>query len=266
MSSIYIVDSFTNKAFCGNPAAVHVVAELEDNGRMQRIAQEMNLSETAFVAFDGVNDVHPIRFFSPKMEIPLCGHATLAAAKVLFEISSDTSLTFENGDGIKLQVSQIANQIEMQFPLYELEDAIAPRPLLSALGVQEVAYCGLNRETKILMLELGSTEELCRLEPDFRALVSAHNAINGVVVTARSKGEFDFYSRYFWPWSGGDEDPVTGGTHTFLAKHWSDRLRKSKLRSFQASRRGGQMVVEISKDSLLIRGEAVIVLRGSLFA
>ena len=264
MNSIYIVDSFTDKAFSGNPAAVQLVAKLEANDRMQSIARELNLSETAFVAYDEAEDVHPIRFFSPKMEIPLCGHATLAAAKVLFEISGNASLAFENGNGLKLQAVRVANQIEMQFPLYELEEAAAGEPLLAALGIREVAYCGFNRETKILMLELASTEEVCRLEPDFQALIAANDSINGVVVTAKASDEFDFYSRYFWPWSGGDEDPVTGGTHTFLAKYWSGKLGKSKMRSFQASIRSGQMEVVVLEESLLIRGEAVMVLKGSL--
>ncbi|MFN3193084.1 MAG: PhzF family phenazine biosynthesis protein [Aureliella sp.] len=264
MNDIFVVDSFTDRAYRGNPAGVRLVGELEADARMQNIAQELNLSETAFVAYDREKEVQPIRFFSPKMEIPLCGHATLAAAKVLFETEGWESLTFENVDGLKLNVTKVADQIEMQFPIYRIRDASAPSALLAALQVQKVVYCGFNEETQILMLELTTTEEVCRLKPDFRALLSAHDSINGVVVTAQADDKFDFYSRYFWPWSGGDEDPVTGGTQTFLASYWSRRLGKSKLRSYQASQRGGQIEVEVTNKSLWIRGAAVIVLQGNL--
>lgn len=264
----FIVDSFTSEAFKGNPAGVHLTREPLSELRMQSIASELNLSETAFVQIDEAAECSrplPIRYFSPKMEIPLCGHATLASAKVLFETTDRTTVTFENIEGLELVARQLGDQIEMCFPVYDLQPAVAPPTLLSALGLESHNFCGLNRETKILMLEVDGTETVEKLAPDFRALVASHDSINGVLVTAAATDEFDFHSRYFWPWSGSDEDPVTGGTHTFMAKYWSDKLNKTQLRSFQASHRTGQMDVELTPDNrLLIRGSAVLVLAGNV--
>ena len=126
-------------------------------------------------------------------------------------------------------------------------------------------YCGYNVETRILMLEILTTDALAALRPDFSALLSSHDSINGVLVTARAEDEYDFHSRYFWPWSGTNEDPVTGGTHTFLAKYWGNKLGKSIMKSFQSSERTGHMEVELTASStLLIRGNAVVVFEGRL--
>ena len=129
-------------------------------------------------------------------------------------------------------------------------------------AVRNVAY---NEETKILLLELASPDEVAGLEPDFTALLRSHHSINGVLVTAASGSDgYDFHSRYFWPWSGSNEDPATGGTHTFLAKYWSLRLEKTRLTSFQASKRTGFMEVELKEGKLQIHGQAVIVFEGRL--
>ena len=144
------------------------------------------------------------------------------------------------------------------------QPAAAPPQLLAALGLDEILGSVFNQETQILMLEIQSTEVLANLQPDFAALHASHDGINGVLVTAAAvNGPYDFHSRYFWPWSGTNEDPVTGGTHTFLAPYWARRLGKSKLNSFQASKRTGSMTVELLSDTLLsITGQAVIVLSG----
>ncbi|MEO1616076.1 MAG: PhzF family phenazine biosynthesis isomerase [Planctomycetota bacterium] len=277
MPDLWIVDSFTNRAFRGNPAGVHLVTEFLEASRMQQIASELNLSETAFVCGDpnlepreSPPDAYRIRYFSPKQEIPLCGHATLASAKVLFERTGLRQLTFQTGSEIQLDVCRRGDQIEMQFPIYDLVDAQAPESLLTALGVTEVLEVGFNVETKILMIEIESSETLRALSPDFSALLQSCDSINGlplhgVSVTARAQDEYDFHSRFFWPWSGGSEDPVTGGTHTFLAKYWAHKLDKRAMRSFQASARTGHMEVELkSSDTLLIRGQAVVILDARL--
>lgn len=260
----YIVDSFTAEAFKGNPAGVCLLEEALSESQMLSIAQELNLSETAFVLPKG--DKYGIRYFSPLMEIPLCGHATLAAAKILFDLHSLSHIDFRTQSGVELTVILSDGRVVMEFPTYEIEPAEVSEELLKALGISEVHNAFYNRENNMLMLEMSSIAELTSLAPDFAALIQSHDTINGVLVTAASRDNtYDFYSRYFWPWSGNNEDPVTGATHTFMAPFWSNKLNKTKLKSFQASKRTGSMELELLDDNkLLIHGHAVIVLRGTL--
>ena len=261
----FIVDSFTDTAFKGNPAGVCLIGSQLSNESMLHIAQELNLSETAFLRPLQSPGVFAIRFFSPKMEIPLCGHATLAAAKVIFSIHKLTEAQFINIDNLDLSTRELNGEIVMEFPVYETRPADAPSALLAALGIKAIKNSVYNEETKILLLEIADPEELAGLDPDFAALHRSHNSINGVLVTARSNKEpYDFHSRYFWPWSGTNEDPVTGGTHTFLAKYWTSRLGKTRMKSFQSSKRTGFMNVELVNGKLLIESQAVIVFEGRL--
>jgi len=262
----YIVDSFTNAPFKGNPAGVCLLNHEMDEAQMLSIAQELNLSETAFVKELQQDHTFSIRYFSPKMEIPLCGHATLAAAKVIFEKYQSSKVDFINVQNLVLPVHQSGEKIVMQFPVYETFSAIAPLPLLKALGLKKTTNSVYNKETKILLLEIKDTQILKNLQPDFEALLRSHDSINGVLVTAPSSNDdFDFHSRYFWPWSGTNEDPATGGTHTFLTKYWSTRLQKTSMKSFQSSHRTGFMEVElIEGNELLIKSQAVIVFEGNL--
>lgn len=260
----YIVDSFTDAPFKGNPAGVCLLESEMEESQMLSIAQELNLSETAFV----LPSEHgfSIRYFSPVMEIPLCGHATLAASKVLYERGQKDDIIFITHSNLELKIQQSGEAIVMQFPIYQTEKAEAPKPLLAALGIKEMVNCEYNNETNILIVEIANTDDLAALSPDFAALITTHDSIHGVSVTAASKdGMYDFHSRYFWPWSGSDEDPVTGATHTFLANYWSKRLNKKKMKSFQASKRSGFMELEIvDETTLLIKGQAVIVFEGNL--
>jgi PhzF family phenazine biosynthesis protein len=174
-------------------------------------------------------------------------------------------VNFSTFAGLNLHVRKTNGLIEMTFPVYELRKSDAPAAMLAALGITDVNYAGFNEETNILMLEIESADELTALNPDFHALLDSHHSINGVSVTAKATDNFDFYSRFFWPWSGGEEDPVTGAAHTFLAKYWADKLGKPVLHSFQASHRTGMMEVEVTpSNELLIRGQAVLVIEGQL--
>jgi len=261
----YIVDSFTDEAFKGNPAGVCILSTAISEDKMLKIAQELNLSETAFIQQKENENSYSIRYFSPVMEIPLCGHATLASAKVLFENSNLNEIQFTTFQNLAIITKKTGNEITMEFPVYETEPATVPLALLDALGLSSFKNCAYNNETNILLLEISSTEALGKLTPDFEALVKTHNTINGVLVTAASSGEYDFHSRYFWPWSGSNEDPVTGATHTFLTKYWSKRLNKTKMKSFQASKRTGFLKIElIENNQLLIKGEAVLIFKGQL--
>ncbi|MEM9076853.1 MAG: PhzF family phenazine biosynthesis protein [Bacteroidota bacterium] len=262
----YIVDSFTDQPFKGNPAGVCIVREELSNSEMLSIAKELGLSETAFIGEINENNAYPIRFFSPVMEIPLCGHATLASSKVLFERNGQNSIDFVNIQNLRLPVERKGEFIKMGFPIYHTISKEVPFELLKALGINEVNNSVYNLETKIVLLEIQSSKLLKNLKPDFEKLKKSHSEINGVLVTALSKkAEYDFESRYFWPWSGTNEDPVTGGTHTFLAKYWGDRLNKKKMGSFQCSERTGFMEVElINEHKMTIKGKAQIVLKGEL--
>ena len=262
----YIVDSFTETAFKGNPAGVCVLKSSISDELMLNIAQELGLSETAFILPIENSSTLSIRYFSPVMEIPLCGHATLASAKVIFEKTKTNHIDFCNTQNINISVKSIDQRILMKFPVYKTTPSEAPKSLLDALGINRTKEVVFNEETNILMLEIESTSLLASLSPNYESLKKSHNSINGVLVTAKSKDEFDFHSRYFWPWSGTNEDPVTGGTHTFLAKYWSEKLGKTKMKSFQSSPRSGSMEVEIVKDTLYIKGSAVVVFKGELIA
>lgn len=263
----YIVDSFTDKPFKGNPAGVCFLKAELINSEMLSIAKELGLSETAFVGALKEKNNFSIRYFSPKMEIPLCGHATLAASKVIFEKNKQVkSISFVTIENLELYVENNEGSITMEFPIYETHPDEAPRELLTSLGIKAVNNVEYNKETKILLLEIQSAELLKNLKPDFDKLKKSHDNINGVLVTARSdRPEFDFESRYFWPWSGTNEDPVTGGTHTFLAKYWGAKLNKKKMKSFQCSERTGFMEVELLNDQkMTIKSEAQIVFKGAL--
>lgn len=261
----FIVDSFTDRPFHGNPAGVCILEQSLTDEVMLTIAQELNLSETAFISSSSGNGRFLIRYFSPKMEIALCGHATLAAARVVFALFGLREAHFITASGIDLAVETSVDGISMVFPVYETHPADAPRALLAALGIESIANAAYNQETKFLLIEIDDDRVLASLEPDFLALVESHQSINGVLVTAPSRNdEYDFHSRYFWPWSGTNEDPVTGGTHTFLTKYWAQRLGKTKMKSYQSSKRSGSMEVELKGDQLVIISQAVVVLEGTM--
>lgn len=263
----FIVDSFTGIPFRGNPAGVCFVDSPVPDRTMLEIAQELNLSETAFIRPSRNNGDFSIRYFSPKMEIPLCGHATLASAKIVFEKRGQAEVTFVTVEGLRLRVRDEEGRIVMEFPVYETYQAEVPPEMLHALGLEVVLNVEYNKETQILLLEIEDPAKLAALDPDYSALSQSHDSINGVLVTAPSGTDgYDFHSRYFWPWSGTNEDPVTGGTHTFLAKYWSKRLGKNNMKSFQSSKRTGSMEVELINEKLIIRGQAVIVLEGQIVA
>ncbi len=259
---IYFVDSFTSKKFKGNPAAVCLTNNELDIETMQNIASEIGFSETAFIT-QRIDNTYSIRFFTPKIEIPLCGHATLASSKIIFDTTAYESIIFVNCNKVELYVEKVENKIKMQFPVYETEDIEVPLSILEALGIFEIVNKRYNTENKIILLEIKSASDLADLKPDFTALINAYTGINGVLVTAISDNKhFDFHYRYFWPWVGTNEDPVTGGVQTFLTKYWATKLNKTKLNAFQCSSRTGIMSTEIIQDKVYIFGEAVTILEG----
>ena len=260
--TMYQVDAFTNKPFGGNPAGVCLLPGEKDDRWLQAVAQEMNLSETAFLLWQsgGFN----LRWFTPTTEVDLCGHATLASAHVLWEedyLQADEEARFSTRSGL-LTAKKQGEWIELNFPAKEEEEAEAPPHLLEALGVP-AKYIGKNVFDYLVEVD---TEEVVReMKPNISLLAKV--AARGVMVTSRSSTEeYDFVSRFFAPQVGVNEDPVTGSAHCCLTPYWSKRLHKQEMMAYQASARGGILRVRLDGDRVLLGGQAVTVLRGELHA
>lgn len=261
----YIVDAFTTEPFKGNPAAVCFPQNVLSEEMMLKIAQEFGQSETAFVLPFTKAGTYTIRYYSPKKEIPLCGHATLAAAKLLFKDPAINEIHFITVNNIDLLITRHKEEIIMEFPVYETNPATVSSAMLQALGLKQIANTVYCAELKIILLEIVGTGLLANLQPDFNELIKTHHSIDGVLITAAAKdGEYDYHYRYFWPWAGTNEDPVTGGVQTFLAKYWGERLNKKIMKAFQSSFRTGYMHIKLLEDKVLLRSEAVIILEGNL--
>jgi PhzF family phenazine biosynthesis protein len=268
---IYTVDAFTSSPFAGNPAAVCPLPVPADEAWMRAVAREMNLSETAFLSpRDGVGrpaaGEFDLRWFTPAVEVALCGHATLASAHVLWEtetVGPDCVLRFHTRSGVltaRRDAGREGRWIQLDFPAKAPEPADAPPALIDALGVTPV-WVGHNRMD--YLLELESEEAVRRVEPDHRLLRTL--PVRGVIVTARSESaEFDFVSRFFAPGAGIDEDPVTGSAHCCLGPYWQGRLGRPDFLARQVSARGGVVRVGCRGDRVLLGGQAVTVLRGEL--
>lgn len=253
------IDAFTSQAFRGNPAAVCLLDRERDAQWMQDVAAEMNLSETAFLLRRDDGDFS-LRWFTPAVEVALCGHATLASAHALYEEQRLTSVRFHTKSGV-LTAERTGDAIELDFPATLEERADAPERLLESLGVENPVYVGRNKFD--YLVEVASEEEVRALDPDHSQL--RRIPVRGVIVTSRSN-EFDFVSRFFAPGSGIDEDPVTGSAHCCLTPYWSAKLGKDAMTAFQASKRGGVVRVRLVGDRVKLGGEAVTVLRGELTA
>lgn len=258
---IFQVDAFTDKPFTGNPAAVCILPKPRDEIWMQNVAREMNLSETAFLCMqeDGFN----LRWFTPTVEVDLCGHATLASAHILWEIGLLTpqeQARFHTRSGL-LTAERKEDLIELNFPATPDEPASAPPELRKALGV-EFKYVGKSKVGDFL-LEVGSEETVRNLELDFSLLKKL--PVRGIMVTSRATSAiYDFVSRFFAPGAGIDEDPVTGSAHCCLGPFWSRRLGKNEFIAYQASERGGIVHVRVNGERVYLGGQAVTVLRGEL--
>jgi PhzF family phenazine biosynthesis protein len=270
---LYIVDAFTAQAFRGNPASVCILKDDLPAETMQVIAAEMNHSETAFVRpLDGPPGQatrFALRWFTPQVEVPLCGHATLATSTVIFRELANPALelAFETKSG-RLSARRDGERIALDFPADGFRPATAPPAVLAALGAREAVAACLARKDRNLLLQLGDEREVRELAPDFARLREARGEAPflGVIVTAAGSGGFDCVSRYFAPWVGIDEDPVTGGAHCALGPYWARLTGKSEIRAYQASRRGGEMTVRVKGDRVDLLGEAVVVARGTLRA
>ena len=258
------VDAFTSKPFSGNPAAVCLLADAGAHPEwwLQEVAREMNLSETAFViphdhGFD-------LRWFTPTVEVDICGHATLASAHVLWQeghLPVDRDARFHTRGGV-LTARKMDDWIEMDFPACEAESCPTPDGLELALGGSVVS---VHRSGPNLLVELPDEKTVRTLRPDM-ARLSRIDATGCMVTSAAISDRFDFVSRFFAPRVGISEDPVTGSAHCALGPFWGERFGKSELMGHQVSNRGGTVRVSLAGDRIWLGGQAVTVLRGTLLA
>jgi PhzF family phenazine biosynthesis protein len=255
------IDAFTSEPFRGNPAAVCLLDRERDSRWMQDVAAEMNLSETAFLLPAG--DDFSLRWFTPAVEVALCGHATLASAHALWEekiLAPDATARFHTKSGL-LTAERQGDRIELDFPATLEERADPPAGLLESLGIDDAVYVGRNKFD--YLVEVASETIVRALDPDHAQLRKI--PVRGVIVTSRADiTDADFVSRFFAPGSGVDEDPVTGSAHCCLTPYWSAKLGKDAMTAFQASRRGGFVYVRLAGDRVKLGGHAVTVLRGEL--
>ncbi|QKE63974.1 PhzF family phenazine biosynthesis protein [Aquipseudomonas campi] len=251
------IDAFTSRPFSGNPAMVYRLDAWLADSLMQQIAAEHNLAETAFVVREG--DVWHIRWFTPTTEVPLCGHATLATAHVLFELYQEPGerLDFTCQSGA-LSVAREAGRLVLDFPALPAAEVAVSVELEQALGMPVLAA----RQGNELLAVLESEQAVRACQPDMQALAKLPGL--GVIVTAAGL-KHDFVSRYFAPAIGIDEDPVTGSTHCLLIPYWAERLGKTELSAFQCSARGGELHCRLDGERVKIAGQAVLVSKGTLF-
>ena len=256
------VDAFTNKAFTGNPAAVCILSAPAEDAWMQNVALEMNLAETAFLYPQ--QGAYQLRWFTPKVEVDLCGHATLASAHVLWQdghLAEGQIAQFDTRSG-RLTATRDGDWIPLDFPAKPAAAPEVPADLFESLGVTPRAVV---RNAFDYLIEVENAQIVRALRPNYTRLSAVE--MRGVIVTAPSDDPaYDFISRFFAPAAGVDEDPVTGSAHCALGPYWAARLGKTDLLGYQASARGGVIRVNVRGDRVLLGGQAVTVLRGELLA
>ncbi len=258
---IFHVDAFAERPFTGNPAAVCLLPAPRGEAWMQSVADEMNLSETAFLHPE--KDGYRLRWFTPTIEVDLCGHATLASAHILWEtnrLSRNMTARFHTASGL-LTAQWREEWIELDFPAQSVAAVEVPPHLIEALNVVP-SFVGRNAMD--FLIEVASESDVRDLKPDFASLAKV--PARGVIVTSHSDSpQFDFVSRFFAPAAGINEDPVTGSAHCALGPFWQSRLGKDEFTARQISSRGGVVKVRVAGERVALGGKAVTVLRGELY-
>jgi PhzF family phenazine biosynthesis protein len=255
-SQIFQLDAFTTRQFEGNPAAVMVMDDFPSDAIMQSLAAENNLAETAFLV--AASGDYRLRWFTPVVEVPLCGHATLASAAVVMERLEPNRrvVRFQTASGV-LTVSRVQTGYVMDFPIRTVTPIAVPQGLHAALATEavEVFWDGFN-----YVVLLASAKIVRELTPDLAAIKKLNCA--GVIVTAHGDEDYDFVSRYFAPAKGISEDPVTGGAHCALVPLWSKKLAKTEFLAFQASSRGGILKCRLMEERVELEGSVVFYMEG----
>jgi len=245
-----------------------------NNEILQKIAAEMNLSETAFIYINNERDLKTensfkLRWFTPTNEVSLCGHATLASAALLFyEIEIESDEIFFNTLSGTLKAQKADKGVKLDFPENKPKKIDPPEALLETLGITDYVDSAYSEELTDLLIELRDEKAVNNVFPDYERMKKLDLAmsIRGVIITAEGNNGYDFVSRFFAPWVGINEDPVTGSAHTILTPYWAEKLGKEEMRAFQISERGGGLVVKLLKSNRVeISGNSILVLKGRLF-
>lgn len=248
----FIVDAFTDTAYSGNPAGVCILDNELPDDLMGKIAREINYSETAFLLRQ--ENIFSLRWLTPKAEVRICGHATIASAHILYEtglVDKNKQIDFDTKSGIL--TARISNEmIEVDFPQLFVDKCESNEIIEQAFDIKPI-FIGKN--DKRYLIEIDDVEKLKQLKPDFHLLQKSDRG--AFIITARSYDGFDFYSRFFAPGVGINEDPVTGSAHCYLAPYWSKKLNKTKMKAFQASDRTGIVECEVMNNWVLLRGKAI---------
>ncbi len=263
--SVFIIDTFTSVPYCGNPTAVCFADDWTNSNELLSIAAELNLPVTAFLINTKNKDEFKIRYFTSTTEIPACGHATLAAARILFEENAKEALYFTTIHDLKIKAVWENETVWLSYPVYTLKQYIPEKELMKSLGLSRYLSAGICTELETLFIELEDANTLKAVKPDYTLLIKSNTDIKEVVITSVSdESRYDFMLRSFCPWIGIDEDPVTGSVHSVLAGFWKERLGMEILTAYQASARGGEVFVKSLEDRVELGGKSVIVLRGEM--
>ena len=272
--TIYQVDAFTDVPFKGNPAAVCLIMKEYSDEILQKIAAEMNLSETAFIYVPDIDkiketDTFRLRWFTPKIEVNLCGHATLASAAVLFfEVGITANIVnFDTLSG-RLIAKRINQAIGLNFPLNDPEEIKPPQAFLDAIGIRKCLTAAYASEVKDILIELENETEVLKVTPNFSEMLKLELDVDvrGVIITSKGSNDTDFVSRFFAPWVGINEDPVTGSAHTILTPYWSRKLSKNEMSARQLSERVGKLKVKLIENNRVeIIGKTSLVLKGEFY-
>jgi PhzF family phenazine biosynthesis protein len=270
---IYQVDVFTKEYYGGNPAAICVLEEEIEEELMKKIAAEMNLSETAFLLpleKEKEKDIYSLRWFTPEVEVDICGHGTIGTSKIIYDLigAKSEALVFKTKSG-DLIAKKYENGIGIDMPLDMPLNFEPTIELLKALGLNEYKVAKIGAKTGKVIIEVSDEHIIYNLKPNFDKLkeLKFKDNVKGVAVTTNNCDNYDFVSRYFNPWAGINEDPVTGSVHTVLASYWGELLDKNEMKAYQASYRGGELILKILDNNRLeIIGDAVITLKGEIYS
>lgn len=262
----YIIDTFTETRFKGNPTGVCYFKHAVDDETLLALGNELGFPVSAFISKrSNGNDEYDIRYFTPTTEIPACGHATLAAAQAVLLEDKIGNPIFHTTNKIAIRTVYDDGLILMSYPKYELKAHEVSEEMMMSLGLKEYKSAGYSPELEAVFIEMKDASALKAVQPDYAQLVASSKEAKEVVLTSESDNDFhDYVLRSFCPWIGIDEDPVTGSVHSVLAGFWKERLHKDVFNVFQASERGGEILVKAFDDKVEIGGRCVVILKGNL--
>lgn len=264
--NLFFVDTFTNTPFKGNPSSVCYIDSFPPPDTMQAIAAELNLPVTSFISkIAGRPGHYAIRYFTTLTEIPACGHGTLGSSKIALMNEQSGTVSFHTIEGREISATSKQDNIMMSYPRFEWKETKPGQETLNSLGISSYLSAAISPELETLFIELENGEQIRKIQPDYARMIKSSNSIVEVVVTAASDNEkYDYLLRSFCPWIGIDEDPVTGSVHSVLGTYWQGKLKKNVLKAYQASQRGGEVLINASENNIEIGGKTVVIMQGEM--